>query len=71
MAQGREAAEYARHSIIAAIVYAHFRSQFPKGKQPKAQTPNDFNPYAPKEQAMPGTVADFKALLRIPKRKRK
>jgi hypothetical protein len=70
MAQARESAEYARHSMIAAILYGNFRAKFAKGKQPKALTPNDFNPYAPKEQPIPGTIEDFKALLRIPKRKK-
>lgn len=71
MAEGRESAEYARHSIVAAVLYADLRSKFPKGKQPKALTPRDFNPYAPKEQPLPGTIDDFKALLRVPKRKPK
>jgi hypothetical protein len=71
MAQARESAEYARHSVIAFILYTDLRAQFPRGKQPKAMMPNDFNPYAPKEQALPGTIEDFKALLRIPKRKPK
>jgi hypothetical protein len=71
MAQARESTEYNRHTTVVLILWEHFRSQFPRKDRPKVLKPSDVNPYAPKEQALPGTIEDFKALLRIPKRKPK
>lgn len=44
MARGREGSEWGRTSLIAFILWADFRAQFAKGKQPKPISQREFIP---------------------------
>jgi len=71
MTRGREAAEWGRASVIMGILWADFRAQFPKGKQPKVITPDDFNPYADKSKSeLPPIGMDvLRSMFKKPKKK--
>jgi hypothetical protein len=69
MADGREEPAWHRDGLRNFLLYQLLRMQ--SAKPPKFIPLESFDPFTKKEKPLPGTIEDFKALLRIPTKKKK
>lgn len=55
--------------MVLAVLWASYRTKFEKGKQPKAMTPEEFNPYTEEAEPIPVPITALRDVFVKKKKK--